>query len=156
METATFGAGCFWGVEDAFRQVKGVISTEVGYSGGTKENPTYEQVCAGQTGYAEVVKLEFDVTLVSYDELLAIFWKIHNPTTLNRQGPDIGHQYRSVIYYHNPEQEKVALQSCKELEDSHIYKSPIVTEIEPALTFYRAEEYHQQYFQKRGISHCNI
>ena len=156
MQIATFGAGCFWGVEETFRQVKGVISTEVGYSGGTQENPNYEQVCTAQTGHAEVVKIEFDPSVVSYDEILSVLWKIHNPTTLNRQGPDIGSQYRSVIFFHNSEQEKAALASRKNLKESHVYNSPIVTEIEPAATFYRAEEYHQQYFKKQGISHCSI
>jgi len=156
METATFGAGCFWGVEETFRQIEGVISTEVGYSGGTVENPTYEQVCTDRTGHAEVVRIKFDPALVSYAKLLSFFWEIHDPTTLNRQGPDIGRQYRSIIFFHNPEQKKIALDSRQSLEESGNYNSPIVTEIESAVTFYPAEEYHQKYFQKRGISHCKI
>ena len=156
METATFGAGCFWGVEETFRQIEGVISTEVGYSGGTLENPTYEQVCTDQTGHVEVVRIKFNPSVVSYAKLLSFFWEIHDPTTLNRQGPDIGRQYRSIIFFHNPEQKKIALDSRQSLEESGNYNSPIVTEIESAVTFYPAEEYHQKYFQKRGISHCKI
>jgi len=155
MQEATFGGGCFWGVEDAFRQINGVISTAVGYSGGDFENPSYEDVCADITGHAEVVRVEYDENKVSFEELLDTFWNIHNPTTLNRQGPDIGVQYRSVIFYHSKEQEISAKASRKKLEESKKHQNPIVTEILPAKTFYRAEEYHQQYFQKRGISHCN-
>lgn len=156
MQEATFGAGCFWGVEDAFRQLEGVISTTVGYSGGEFENPTYEDVCSNQTGHAEVVKIEYDERKISYNELLKTFWDIHNPTTLNRQGPDVGTQYRSVIFYHTKEQESAATESRKQLEESKKYQNPIVTEIVPAKMFYRAEEYHQKYFQKRGISDCKI
>ena len=156
MQEATFGAGCFWGVEDAFRQVDGVTSSAVGYSGGHFENPTYEDVCADKTGHAEVVKVDFDENRVSYEDLLKIFWNVHDPTTLNRQGPDLGSQYRSVLFYHTKDQEKTAVESRKNLEESNKYPNPIVTEIVQAKTFYRAEEYHQQYFKKRGISHCKI
>lgn len=156
MEKATFGAGCFWGVEAAFRQVKGVTATTVGYAGGTTENPTYGDVCSGRTGHAEVVEVEFDPAVVSYDELLKVFWENHDPTTLNRQGPDVGEQYRSAIFYHTPEQEQAARASKAALEQSGTYRRAIVTEITPAPAFYRAEEYHQQYFEKRGISHCHI
>ena len=156
MQEATFGAGCFWGVEDAFRQVDGVITTAVGYSGGDFENPSYEDVCAGGTGHAEVVKIEYDENKVSFEELLQIFWNIHDPTTFNRQGPDIGSQYRSAIFIHSQEQEISAFASRKALEASKKYQNSVVTEIVPAKTFYRAEEYHQLYFQKRGISHCKI
>lgn len=156
MEKATFGAGCFWGVEAAFREVNGVKATAVGYAGGNFENPTYEDVCRGQTGHAEVVEVQFDPSIVSYDELLKVFWENHDPTTLNRQGPDIGAQYRSAIFYHTPEQAAAATASKEALDRSGQYRRPIVTEITPAGTFYRAEEYHQQYFEKRGISHCHI
>lgn len=156
MQEATFGAGCFWGVEDAFRQVDGVTSTAVGYSGGHFENPTYEDVCADKTGHAEVVKVDFDENRVSYEDLLKIFWNVHDPTTLNRQGSDVGSQYRSIIFYRTKDQEKTAIESRKNLEKSKKYPNPIVTEIVQAKTYYRAEEYHQQYFEKRGISHCKI
>lgn len=156
MQNAIFGAGCFWGVQDAFDQVDGVISTTVGYSGGRFENPTYEAVCSGQTGHAEVVKVEFDESKVSFDKLLQVFWNSHDPTTLNRQGPDVGSQYRSMIQYHNDEQKMSAHESKDTLESANTFKNPIVTEIIPAQTFYPAEEYHQKYFQKKGISHCNI
>lgn len=156
MEKATFGAGCFWGVEAAFRQVNGVKATAVGYAGGTTENPTYKDVCSGRTGHAEVVEVEFDPAVVSYEELLKVFWENHDPTTLNRQGPDVGEQYRSAIFYHTPEQEQAARASKAALEESGTYRRRIVTEITPAPTFYRAEDYHQQYFEKRGISHCHI
>jgi len=149
-EKATFGAGCFWGVEDRFRRLKGVISTTVGYSGGDYPNPTYKDVCSGKTGHAEVVQVEFDPSIISYEELLDFFWKIHNPTSLNRQGWDVGNQYRSVIFYHTPEQKKEAEESKQRLEESGIHKKPIVTAIEPAKEFYRAEEYHQKYIQKRS------
>lgn len=155
-ELATFGAGCFWGVEETFRQVPGVISTAVGYSGGTTENPTYEQVCTDRTGHAEVVQVEYDPTRVSYEQLLEVFWKSHDPTTLNRQGPDVGTQYRSVIFYHSPQQEAAARASRQRLEQSGRYQRPIVTQIEPARTFWRAEEYHQQYLARRGLSSCHL
>jgi peptide-methionine (S)-S-oxide reductase len=156
METATFAAGCFWGVEDAFRQVKGVISATSGYAGGTLANPSYHQVCAGTTGHAEAVEVKFDPSVVSYDDLLNVFWSIHDPTTLNRQGPDVGHQYRSAIFYHSTEQEAAAHASKERLERSGKFRRPIVTEITAASTFYPAEEYHQRYFEKHGMSHCNI
>ena len=149
-EKATFSAGCFWGVEAAFRKVKGVVPTAVGYSGGSLKNPTYEDVCTDKTGHAEVVQVEYDPSRVSYEELLEVFWQIHDPTTLNRQGPDVGTQYRSAIFYHNQQQKAQAEASKEKLQRSGRYKRPIVTEITPASEFYRAEEYHQQYFEKRG------
>src|ERR1700745_1617157 len=155
-EKATFGAGCFWGVGAAFRNVKGVLSTSVGYAGGTQKNPTYQDVCTDKTGHAEVVEVEFDPSQVSYDELLNVFWSNHNPTTRNRQGPDVGTQYRSVIFYHSPEQKASAGASKEKLEKSGRFNWPIVTQIEPASEFWRAEEYHQRYLQKRGQSHCAI
>ena len=154
MEKATFGAGCFWGVEAAFRQVKGVVSTAVGYSGGHFPNPTYKDVCSGRTGHAEVVQVEYDPAQVSYDDLLKVFWDNHDPTTLNRQGPDIGAQYRSAIFFHTPEQESAAKGSKEKMQAG--YKNKIVTEITPASEFYRAEDYHQQYLEKRGLAHCSI
>ena len=156
MEKATFGAGCFWGVEAAFRQVRGVIDTAVGYMGGTLENPTYKEVCTDRTGHAEVVQVEYDPAQVSYHELLNVFWNNHNPTQLNRQGPDVGTQYRSAIFYHTPEQKAWAEASKEELQQSGRFKRPIVTEITPASTFWRAEEYHQQYLEKRGMAHCHL
>jgi len=150
-EKTTFGAGCFWGVEAAFRKVQGVVSTAVGYSGGTLKNPTYEAVCTDQTGHAEVVQVEYDPSKVSYDDLLDLFWRVHDPTTMNRQGPDLGSQYRSAIFFHSPEQEKTAIASKEKTQNSGAYNGrPIVTEITPASEFYRAEEYHQQYFAKHG------
>lgn len=156
MEKATFGAGCFWGVEAAFRQVKGVSSTVVGYLGGTLKNPTYKDVCTGKTGHAEVVQVEYDPALVSYDELLKVFWENHDPTSLNRQGPDVGSQYRSAIFYHTPEQKVAAAESKQKLQESGKFKNSIVTEITPASAFYIAEDYHQQYLEKRGLSKCGI
>lgn len=156
MEKATFGAGCFWGVEAAFRQVEGVVSTTVGYMGGTLRDPTYEDVCTDRTGHAEVVEVEYDPSKVAYDELLNVFWANHDPTTLNRQGPDIGTQYRSVIFFHTPQQEAAAKASKEKLQASGKYKRPVVTEIVPAADFWRAEEYHQQYLEKRGLAHCRI
>src|SRR5262245_55896333 len=156
MEKATFGAGCFWGVEGTFRQIPGVIDTAVGYVGGTLKNPTYEDVCTDQTGHAEVVQVTFDPAKVSYDQLLNVFWEMHDPTTLNRQGPDVGTQYRSAIFFHSPEQEAFARKSRAEVEASGKFRRPIVTEITPASTVYRAEEYHQRYLEKRGLSHCHI
>jgi peptide-methionine (S)-S-oxide reductase len=155
-QLATFGAGCFWGVEERFRTTSGVISTAVGYEGGKMENPTYEDVCSDSSGHAEVVQVEFDSAKVGYDELLDIFWANHNPTTVNRQGPDIGSQYRSVIFYHSAEQKAAAERAKAELEQSGKWKKPIVTQIEPAQTFYKAEDYHQQYLAKRGLSTCHI
>jgi peptide-methionine (S)-S-oxide reductase len=150
MKLATFGAGCFWGVEDAFRRVPGVVGTAVGYSGGTTENPTYHDVCADGTGHAEVVQVEYDAKTVSYDALLDVFWNIHDPTTRNRQGPDFGSQYRSVIFYHDDAQKAVAITSKQHAQASGRYRREIVTEIVPAAPFYRAEEYHQQYYEKHG------
>ena len=156
MEKATFGAGCFWGVEAAFRQVEGVVSTAVGYIGGSLENPTYKDVCTDTTGHAEAVEVTYDPAKVAYEELLKVFWQTHDPTTLNRQGPDVGTQYRSAIFFHGGEQEAAARASKEKLEKSGAYKRPIVTEIVPAGEFWQAEEYHQQYLQKRGLSHCAI
>jgi peptide-methionine (S)-S-oxide reductase len=153
---ATFGAGCFWGVEAAFRQIEGVRSTSVGYLGGTLVNPSYEDVCSGRTGHAEVVEVEYDPERVCYEDLLEVFWSSHNPTTLNRQGPDVGTQYRSAIFFHGPDQEDAARASLRAQEEAKRFPRKIVTEITPASTFYRAEEYHQQYLEKRGLSHCSI
>ena len=149
---ATFGAGCFWHVEDLLAKTKGVKSTKVGYTGGQLSNPTYEEVCTDKTGHAESVEVEYDPDEISYDELVNVFWNNHNPTTLNRQGPDIGIQYRSVIFYHNDEQKETAEKSKQILENSKKYTNPIVTEILPATVFYDAEEYHQKYFKKNGLS----
>lgn len=154
-EKATFAAGCFWGIEDAFMQLEGVVSTRVGYTGGHTENPTYREVCGDTTGHAEAVLVEYDPQKISYDALLKLFWQIHNPTTLNRQGPDIGSQYRSAIFYHTPEQEEQAKRSKAEMDEAGRFKDPIVTEIIPATPFYEAEEYHQKYNQKHG-RHCSI
>jgi peptide-methionine (S)-S-oxide reductase len=156
MAIATFAAGCFWGVEAAFRQVPGVTATRVGYTGGTTTNPTYKQVCTDRTGHAEAVEVSYDPARVSYDDLLRVFWEIHDPTQRNRQGPDIGTQYRSAIFYHDPEQEAAARASKERLERSGVHKRPIVTEIVPAQTFYQAEDYHQQYLEKRGLATCRI
>lgn len=150
-EKATFGAGCFWGVEEAFRKIPGVVSTAVGYAGGHMENPTYEDVCSRATGHAEVVQVDYDPDQVSYARLLETFWSAHDPTQGNRQGPDVGSQYRSVIFYHTPEQEKAARASMKKLEESGRLRGPLTTELLPAPEFYRAEDYHQQYFKKRGV-----
>ncbi len=156
VEKATFGAGCFWGVEQAFRQLHGVVLTQVGYAGGTVDDPTYEQVCRHGTGHAEVVEVTYDPSLISYEELLDAFWRMHDPTTLNRQGPDIGDQYRSVIFYHTDEQ-RAAAEASKQREDaSGRHKQQIVTRIQPAPAFWRAEEYHQQYFEKRGGGGCHL
>ncbi len=156
MEKATFGAGCFWGVEAAFREVKGVKDTAVGYMGGTTENPTYKDVCTNTTGHAEVVQVEYDPNEVCYDELLAVFWNMHDPTTMNRQGPDVGSQYRSAIFYHTLDQRDAAVASRERLQQSGRYTNPIVTEIAPATTFWRAEEYHQRYLEKHGLASCHI
>jgi peptide-methionine (S)-S-oxide reductase len=156
MAKATFAAGCFWGVEDAFRQVKGVTSTTVGYTGGHMKNPTYKEVCTDRTGHAEAVEVEFNPSEVSYRELLAVFFQSHDPTTLNRQGPDIGTQYRSAIFFHGAEQEAAAREAKAALEKAGVFKRPIVTEIMPAPDFYRAEEYHQQYFEKHGMRACHL
>jgi peptide-methionine (S)-S-oxide reductase len=153
-EKATFGAGCFWGVEIEFRNVPGVVDTAVGYEGGTLPNPTYEDVCSHTTGHAEVVQVEFDPDEVSYDQLLDVFWGVHDPTQVNRQGPDIGDNYRSVIFFHSPEQEEKALESKARAQAG--FDRPIATEISPASDFWRAEEYHQQYLVKRGVASCRI
>ena len=154
LERATFAAGCFWGVEDAFLKMKGVKSTRVGYTGGNFPDPSYKDVCTDRTGHAEAIELEFDPNEISYKELLDFFWSIHNPTTKNRQGPDIGSQYRSTIFYHNPEQEKIARKSKQQLDDSNSFQNKIVTEIVPGATFYQAEDYHQKYYQKIGGGSC--
>ncbi|HEV2236078.1 MAG TPA: peptide-methionine (S)-S-oxide reductase MsrA [Ktedonobacterales bacterium] len=155
-EKATFGAGCFWGVEAAFRQLRGVVATAVGYEGGTLDNPSYRDVCSHTTGHAEVVEVEYDPARLQYDDLLRVFWANHDPTQLNRQGPDVGDQYRSVIFYHSPEQQAAAEASRDAEAASGHHRRPVVTVIEPARTFYRAEEYHQQYLEKRGLSSCHI
>lgn len=156
MEKATFAAGCFWGVEVTFRNVEGVIDTKVGYTGGHVEHPSYQQVCTGLTGHAEAVEVTFDPQQVSYEQLLGVFWSTHNPTTRNRQGPDIGPQYRSAIFSHSPEQEQAALASIQRLEREGRFSAPIITEVVPASTFWPAEEYHQQYLVKRGMASCRI
>lgn len=156
MEKAMFGAGCFWGVEAAFRKVKGVTSTAVGYSGGSFPNPTYEDVCTGRTGHAEVVMVEFDPSQVNYENLLGVLWECHDPTTLNRQGPDIGSQYRSAVFFFNSEQETLAKASKEALQKSGRYARDIVTEVTPASEFYVAEDYHQQYLEKRGSASCRL
>jgi peptide-methionine (S)-S-oxide reductase len=155
MEKATFAAGCFWGIEDAFRQVKGVSDAAAGYTGGTVDNPSYEDVCSHSTGHAEAVEVQFDPAQVSYDDLLSVFWKIHDPTTPNRQGPDIGSQYRSAIFFHGADQEAAARASKAKQEASGRYRRPIVTEIVPGARFWRAEEYHQRYNEKHGRS-CKV
>ena len=156
MATATFGAGCFWGVEATFRETPGVSETAVGYEGGKLANPTYQDVCTDRTGHAEVVEVKYDPEKVSYEKLLTIFFENHDPTTLNRQGPDHGSQYRSAIFYHSPEQKETSEKVKAALDAQGVFKRPIVTEIVPAQTFYRAEEYHQQYLEKRGLSTCHI
>lgn len=156
MATATFAAGCFWGVEAAFRQVEGVTATEVGYTGGHAEDPTYRQVCSGTTGHSEAVRVEFDPGQVSYEELLDVFWDSHDPTSWDRQGPDVGQQYRSIIFYHTPEQKAAAEASKDALEASGEYDAPVVTQIRSASTFWRAEEYHQQYLEKQGGESCHL
>ena len=156
MGKATFAAGCFWGVEAAFRQIEGVTATRVGYTGGDFKNPTYKDVCSGTTGHAEAVEVEYDPSKVTYEELLKVFWENHDPTTLNRQGPDVGTQYRSAVFFLTPEQQAAAKASKEKLQKNGRYKRPIVTEINPALEFYPAEDYHQQYLEKRGLAHCRI
>lgn len=156
MSTATFAAGCFWGVEAAFRRVPGVLATTVGYSGGSVENPSYEDVCTGRTGHAESVQIEYDPERVTYQTLLDVFWQSHDPTQLNRQGPDVGTQYRSVIFCHTPEQKAAAEASKEVLGRSGRYRRPVVTEIREAAPFYPAEDYHQQYLEKRGLAICGI
>jgi peptide-methionine (S)-S-oxide reductase len=149
---ATFGAGCFWHVEDLFRKTKGVTSTNVGYTGGNLTNPTYEEVCTDKTGHAEAVEVEYDPNEISYDELLEIFWNNHDPTSLNRQGPDVGIQYRSSIFFHDESQKQTAQKSKEKLDSSGKFSKSIVTEIIPSPEFYKAEDYHQKYFQKHGLS----
>jgi peptide-methionine (S)-S-oxide reductase len=156
MEKATFAAGCFWGVEATFRSVPGVISTRVGYTGGSMVHPTYKDVCTNQTGHAEAIEVTYDPARVTYDELLKVFWQGHDPTTLNRQGPDVGTQYRSAIFYHSPEQEAAARASKDQLDRSGAYRRPIVTQILRAAEFWQAEEYHQQYLEKKGLTHCHL
>jgi peptide-methionine (S)-S-oxide reductase len=156
MEQATLAAGCFWGVEAELRAVPGVVETQVGYTGGTTENPTYEQVCSGRTGHAEAVWLRFDPERVSYEKLLDVFWKLHDPTTMNRQGPDIGSQYRSAIFFHDTPQQIAAEASRDRLAASGTYRRPIVTQIVPAVKFYPAEEYHQRYLEKNGLANCHV
>jgi peptide-methionine (S)-S-oxide reductase len=155
IEKATFAAGCFWGVEAAFRRVEGVVATRVGYTGGHFDNPTYEEVCAGRTGHAEAVEVTYDTSLVSYEDLLKVFWGCHDPTTLNRQGPDVGYQYRSAIFCYSPDQKAAAEASKAQLDGEGRHKRPIVTQVVPASAFYQAEEYHQQYLQKRGRASCS-
>ena len=155
-EIATFGAGCFWGVEEAFQRVPGVIETAVGYTGGAMPNPTYRDVCTDETGHAEAVQVTFDPAKVSYEDLLGVFWKTHDPTQVNRQGPDFGTQYRTAIFFHSPEQEAAAKKSKAALQASGRFTRPIATEITPASVFYRAEEYHQKYLQKRGAASCHF
>lgn len=154
MEKATFAAGCFWGVEETFRGVEGVVGTQVGYTGGRKQDPTYREVCGDKTGHAEAVEVTYNPAAVSYDELLEMFWELHDPTQLNRQGPDVGSQYRSAIFFHSPEQEAKARASKDKLDESGKYRRPIATQIVAATEFYRAEEYHQQYLEKLGRKSC--
>lgn len=156
MQKAVFAAGCFWGVEEAFREVPGVVTTRVGYTGGTMRHPSYKDVCTGQTRHAEAIEVTFDPAKVSYEQLLDVFWRIHDPTTLNRQGPDFGSQYRSAIFYRDEAQRVAAVASKERLEKSGRYRHPIVTEIFPAAPFYQAEEYHQQYLEKRGLASCHV
>ena len=156
MAKAIFAAGCFWGVEATFRQLPGVKSTRVGYTGGHFANPTYKDVCTDRTGHAEAVEIEYDPAVLSYDKLLEIFWENHDPTQLNRQGPDWGTQYRSAIFFTDPEQEKAARASKEALEKSQQFSKPIVTQIVPATTFFEAEDYHQQYLEKKGLASCHI
>jgi peptide-methionine (S)-S-oxide reductase len=156
MAKATFAAGCFWGVEETFRRLPGVSSTRVGYIGGKTVNPTYKDVCTDTTGHAEAVEVEYDPAKMSYEKLLDVFWENHDPTQLNRQGPDWGTQYRSAIFFHSPEQEAAANASRQKLENSQRYGKRIVTQIVPAPTFYEAEDYHQQYLEKRGLASCHL
>jgi peptide-methionine (S)-S-oxide reductase len=156
MEKATFAAGCFWGVEATFRALPGVTATRVGYTGGSTEKPGYKDVCTDRTGHAEAVEVTYDPARISYDDLLKVFWENHDPTTLNRQGPDVGTQYRSAIFYLSPEQEAAARASKDRLAQSGAFRRPIVTQIVPAAEFWQAEDYHQQYLEKRGLAHCHI
>jgi peptide-methionine (S)-S-oxide reductase len=156
MEKATFGAGCFWGVEATFRSIPGVVSTLVGYCGGKTDNPTYKDVCTDTTGHAEVVEITFDPAQLPYEQLLETFWKLHDPTTPNRQGPDVGSQYRSVIFFHSPAQETAARAAKERLDKSGKFRNPVVTQIVPAAPFYTAEDYHQRYLEKRGLASCHL
>jgi peptide-methionine (S)-S-oxide reductase len=156
MEKATFGAGCFWGVEATFRSIPGVVSTLVGYCGGKTDNPTYKDVCTDTTGHAEVVEITFDPAQLPYEQLLDMFWKLHDPTTPNRQGPDVGSQYRSVIFFHSPAQEAAARTAKERLDKSGKFRNPVITQIVPAAPFYKAEDYHQRYLEKRGLASCHI
>jgi peptide-methionine (S)-S-oxide reductase len=156
MAKATFAAGCFWGVEATFRQLPGVISTRVGYTGGNTADPTYKEVCTDRTGHAEAVEIEYDPAKLSYDKLLEVFWENHDPTQLNRQGPDWGTQYRSAIFFHTAEQETAAKASKEQLEKSRRFSKSIVTQIVPAVSFFEAEDYHQQYLEKKGLASCHI
>jgi len=156
MEKATFGAGCFWHVEEAFRHVPGVVATQVGFMGGHTDSPTYREVCTGTTGHAEVVEVTFDPARVTFERLLEVFWEEHDPTSLNMQGPDVGEQYRSAIFCHDGDQERRALESKARLERKGVYRRPVVTQIVPAGTFWRAEEYHQQYLEKNGRASCGV
>lgn len=156
MSKATFAAGCFWGVEATFRQLPGVKATRVGYTGGSTESPTYQDVCTDRTGHAEAVEVDYDPAQISYDKLLNVFWENHDPTQVNRQGPDHGTQYRTAIFFHSPEQQAEAIASKDKLEKSHKFNKPIATQIVPAVTFYEAEDYHQQYLEKRGLATCHI
>lgn len=156
MAIATFAAGCFWGVEEAFRRLEGVTDTAVGYTGGETENPTYEQVCSGRTGHAEAVRVEYDPDRIIYEQLVRVFFENHDPTTRNRQGPDVGTQYRSAIFYHDDAQQQTAEHVRQELEQAGRYRGPIVTELAPARPFYLAEDYHQQYLAKRGMPGCHL
>jgi len=157
LDYATFAAGCFWHVEATFRKVKGVLSTRVGYTGGRLENPTYKDVCSDKTGHAEAIEVDYDSTVVSYDDLLSVFWDMHDPTSVNKQGPDFGSQYRSVVFYHSPDQKAAAIASKERLQATDRYRhQKIVTEIVPATTFYPAEDYHQRYFERRGLASCKM
>jgi peptide-methionine (S)-S-oxide reductase len=156
MAKATFAAGCFWGVEATFRQLPGVISTRVGYTGGNSPNPTYKEVCTDRTGHAEAVEIDYDPAKLSYDKLLEVFWENHDPTQLNRQGPDFGTQYRTAIFFHTSEQAAAARASKQSLDKSGRFSKPIATQIVPAVTFYEAEDYHQQYLEKKGLASCHI
>ena len=156
MAKATFAAGCFWGIEEAFRQLPGVRDAVSGYIGGHVDNPTYQQVCTGRTGHAEAVEVDYDPSAVSYDRLLEVFFEIHDPTQVNRQGPDVGTQYRSAIFAHGPEQLEMALEARAKVDRAGTHRRPMATQVEPAPTFWRAEEYHQRYFQKNGMTGCHI
>lgn len=156
MSTATFAAGCFWGIEATFANIDGVTKTSAGYMGGILDNPDYKAICTDTTGHAEVVQVEFDPAIIDYEQLLNAFWQCHNPTTLNRQGPDVGSQYRSAIFFHNEQQHAIASLGLEAMDRSGVFPNPIVTQVIPAATFWRAEEYHQQYLAKRGLNHCHL